>query len=329
MGPHGRRDKHLKEFFGEARAVEITPDRVTAYIAFRQQEAVANATINRELAALKRMFRLAEKAGKVDRRPYIPMLAEDNIRTDFFEHDQFQAVVHQLPDDLQPVFEVTYITGWRVRSEILTRQWHHIDFDAGWLRLEPGETKNRDGRMFPLTPELREILERQRAHTEAIQRETGRIVPWVFHRTGEPIKCFHRSWLTACLKAGFATEAIYRRYAIADESMLREAAAKLSALHAAQREALRNVYFEGPLASLIKVTSKSAASGNPSLKLRGPQLIGKLRKEMVGRGLNRRHQDFQIFRFVPRAARVVEYLSFRRPLVEVAKSRGVARSCVA
>jgi hypothetical protein len=46
---------------------------------------------------------------------------------------------------------------------------------------------------------------------------------------------------------GPETEAIYRRYAIADESMLREAAAKLSALHAAQREALRKVYFEGPL----------------------------------------------------------------------------------
>ena len=49
---------------------------------------------------------------------------------------------------------------------------------------------------------------------------------------------------------------------------------ELSALHAAQREALRNVYFEGPLASFIKVTSKSAASDDPSLKLRGPQLIG-------------------------------------------------------
>ena len=319
--------EHLKAFFGEPRAVDITPDRVTAYVAFRHQETAANATINRELAALKRMFRLGEKAGKVDRHPYIPMLVEDNIRTGFFEHDQFQAVVQHLPDDLQPVFVVAYITGWRVRSEILTRQWHHVDFDAGWLRLEPGEAKNREGRMFPLTPELREVLQRQREHTEAVQQETDRIVPWVFHRDGKPIKYFHHSWLTACLKAGFATlvsekprlirtmriphdfrrtavrnleragvprsvamklvghktEAIYRRYAIADETMLREAAAKLSALHAAQRQTLKNVYFEGPLASLVKVTSKSAASGETTPKLRGPQLIGKLRKEMVGR----------------------------------------------
>ena len=82
---------------------------------------------------------------------------------------------------------------------------------------------------------------------------------------------------------GHKTEAIYRRYAIADESMLREAAAKLSALHTAQREALRKVYFEGPLASFDQVVAKSAGSGDPALKLRGPQLVGKLRREMVGR----------------------------------------------
>jgi integrase len=306
---------HLTSFFRDARAVDITPDRVTAYVAFRQREEAANATINRELAALKRMFRLAEKAEKVDRRPYIAMLAENNIRTGFFEHDQFQAVLHHLPVDLQPVFEVAYVTGWRVRSEILTRQWQHVDFQAGWLRLEPGETKNREGRMFPLTPELREVLERQRARTEALQRATGRIVPWIFHREGEPIRYFRRPWLTACKRAGLPgrlphdfrrtavrnleranvprsvamklvghkTEAIYRRYAIADESMLREAAAKLSALHAAQREALRKVYFEGPLKSFDQVLTKSAGSDDSSLKLRGPQLIGKLRKEMVGR----------------------------------------------
>jgi hypothetical protein len=45
---------------------------------------------------------------------------------------------------------------------------------------------------------------------------------------------------------GHKTEAIYRRYAIPDESMLREAAAKLSALHASQREALRKVYCAPP-----------------------------------------------------------------------------------
>ena len=44
---------------------------------------------------------------------------------------------------------------------LLTRQKQHVDVEAGRLRLEPGETKSREGRNFPLTPELREVLERQ------------------------------------------------------------------------------------------------------------------------------------------------------------------------
>jgi hypothetical protein len=43
----------------------------------------APATINRELAALKRMFTLAVQAGKLHSKPYSPMLREDNIRLGF------------------------------------------------------------------------------------------------------------------------------------------------------------------------------------------------------------------------------------------------------
>jgi integrase len=150
---HGRTLlEHLKEHLGETRACDITTDRITAYVAVRQASRAANATINRELAALKRMFRLAEIAGKVAQRPYIPMLQEDNARKGFFEAPEFRAVLAELPAALKPVAEVAYVTGWRIRSELLTRQWMHVDFEAGWIRLKPGETKNREGRMFPMTP---------------------------------------------------------------------------------------------------------------------------------------------------------------------------------
>jgi site-specific recombinase XerD len=51
--------RHLQRFFGAMRAVDITTDKVRTYIIERQGEAVSNAEINRELAALKRMFNLA------------------------------------------------------------------------------------------------------------------------------------------------------------------------------------------------------------------------------------------------------------------------------
>ncbi len=279
---------HLKEFFIGWRAQAIATDRILAYIRHRQAQQAANATINRELAALKRMFRLGERAGKVVRRPFIDLLQEHNARTGFFEREAFDAVLGRLPDDLQAVFAVAYLTGWRVKSEILTRQWAHVDFPSGWLRLEPGETKNAEGRQFPLTSALRAVLERQRDRTLAVEKATRAIIPWVFHRAGRPIKSFRRAWLTACTAAGLAdriphdfrrtavrnleragvprstamkmvghkTESIYRRYAIVDEAMLKEGAAKLQTLHDAQTAAAPVI----PLSEAVRTRRVSSST---------------------------------------------------------------------
>lgn len=254
---------HLGDTFAKARALEITTDRIIAYSAARQEAGAANATINRELSALRRMFRLGEQAGKVAHRPHIPMLQEDNVRKGFFEPEQFEAVLPHFSEDLKPVLTTAYLTGWRATSEILTRHWPHVDFRGGWLRLEPGQTKNKKGRQFPLIPELRAILERQRERTLALERATGQIISWVFHRSGKPIKDFRDAWERACRKAGLVgklphdfrrsavrnleragvsrstamemvghkTESVYRRYAIVAEADLREGGQKLAALH--------------------------------------------------------------------------------------------------
>jgi integrase len=259
---------HLRDYFGEnCRAVDISSDRVTAYAAARLDRGAKPATINRSLAALKRAFRLAAIAGKAATPPIITTLTEDNTRTGFFERADLEAVLQHLPAYIEPVIRVAYITGWRMRSEILTRRKPHLDLSAGWLRLEPGETKNKAGRQFPLTPELRAILEAQVEANREYERTTGTIVPWLFHRNGRPIGSFRKTWITACRKAGIPgrvphdfrrtavrnleragvprstamkltghkTEAVYRRYAIVDEAMLKEGVEKLTALHELER----------------------------------------------------------------------------------------------
>jgi integrase len=259
--------KHLRAVFAEDRAQDITSDRVTRYVTYRQEEKAAPSTINGELAALGRMFSLAIRAGKAAQKPYIAKLKLQNTRTGFFEAEQFEAVLRHLPDAIKPVAITGYVTGWRVADEILTRQRHHLDLKAGWLRLDPGETKNNEGRNFPLTPMLRGALEEQVQKTEALQRAKGAIIPWLFHRDGKPIVTFWRSWKKACKAAGVPgkivhdfrrtavrnleragvprsaamklvghkTQSIYNRYAIADEGMLKDAVAKLADLHEAEK----------------------------------------------------------------------------------------------
>src|SRR5215471_14626897 len=53
--------QHLRSFFSRALALEITADRILRYVVYRQEQRAANATINRELASLRRMFILGER----------------------------------------------------------------------------------------------------------------------------------------------------------------------------------------------------------------------------------------------------------------------------
>jgi integrase len=258
---------HLRGYFGGDRAVEITSDRVTAYVASRQEEKASNGTINVKLAGLSRMFKLAMIAGKAGSKPHISKLALNNTRKGFFEREQFDAVLKHLPVEIQPVAVTAYVTGWRVHDEILTRQKHHLDLRGGWLRLDPGETKNKEGRNFPLTPMLRAALEQQAQKTRVLELAKGVIIPWLFHRNGKPITSFRVAWEKACIAAGVPgkiphdfrrtavrnleragvsrsdamnmvghkTESIYRRYAISDEKSLKEAATKLARQHKEDR----------------------------------------------------------------------------------------------
>jgi integrase len=221
-----RIDKHLKPFFGGHRMSAISTADVRAFIKHRQDVGivavkglrkgqrigdVSNAEINRELTILKRMFSLAMQAEKLLRRPHIPLLEERNTRQGFFEFEALKAVLGRLPAPLQPAIEFAYITGWRIPSEVLPLQWRQVDLKAGEVRLEPETTKNRDGRTFYLTDDLRTLLEGQFADHEALKK-TGVMVPWVFFRMvakgrggkKEPrrILAFTKAWKTATIEAG-------------------------------------------------------------------------------------------------------------------------------
>jgi integrase len=192
---------HLLPFFGKYRACNLTTDEVRAYIRKRQTEGASNASINRELAALKRAFTLASQAGKLLWRPYIPMLQEDNVRQGFFELPQFLIVLNHLAKHVQPVIRFAYVTGWRSVSEVLPLRWDQVDFQAQTVRLEPGTTKNKRGRVFPMTDELKQLLREQSDKHRELLAE-GIDSPWVFTYNGRRLKSFRKAWKTACNRAG-------------------------------------------------------------------------------------------------------------------------------
>ena len=165
---------HLSRYFDNSRALDITSDRITAYTAMRQQEGAANSTINKELSALGRMFTLAQRAGKVITQPHLGKLQENNARKGFFEQDQFNAVLKHLPEALKPLIETAYITGWRIDSEIITRQRHHVDTKAGWLRLDPEKPRTVKAACFRLPRGLGKFLKSRLPGPMRSRKQRGR-----------------------------------------------------------------------------------------------------------------------------------------------------------
>ena len=186
----------LKKSFQGMRATDITTDKIKAHIEKRMNEGLSNASINRELAVLKRMFSLGVKSTppKVNLVPYIPMLKESNTRKGFFELEEYLTLRSALPHYLKPVVTFAYHTGWRC-GELLNLTWDKVDLKQGIISLNPGETKNENARTIYLNEELMKEIKTLQAN-----RRLGCL--YVFHRKGEMIKRITRAWGTACIKAG-------------------------------------------------------------------------------------------------------------------------------
>ena len=106
--------RHLRRSFPLARAVDLTTDRIKKYMRSRQREGAVNASINRELSALKRMFKLAVESGRLRFAPHVLMLEENNARQGFVDHDVFLTVRKHLPVYLKDPVTFLYLSGWRL-----------------------------------------------------------------------------------------------------------------------------------------------------------------------------------------------------------------------
>jgi integrase len=90
-------------------------------------------------------------------------------------------VLAHLPSEIRPVIRFAAITGWRIASEVLPLEWRNVDFVAGEVRLDAGTTKNGEGRVFPMTVDLRTVLQAQHAQHEPVKK-AGHIFRFVFFR---------------------------------------------------------------------------------------------------------------------------------------------------
>jgi integrase len=191
--------KHIREYFGAWRAVEVTAEAVDKYISGRQAVS-APATINRSTQLLAQAFKLAVDRKHLSTAPQIRHLSEKgNARHGFFGDADFHAVRDKLPEYLRDFAQFGYLTGWR-KGEIASLRWSDVEGDV--VRLRGENAKNGEGRSVTLMGDLADLMVRRKAK-RMVQTKTGVLLSeYVFHQKGVPVGDFRKAWATACVAAG-------------------------------------------------------------------------------------------------------------------------------
>ena len=114
---------------------------------------VTPSTVNRELAILRHLLRLAEEWGYIDKVPKIRLAREPEGRLRFLAEDEIPRLLAaceaKTPKSpcLLPIVTMALHTGMR-KGEILGLTWERVDFARGVVRLE--QTKSGRRREIPM-----------------------------------------------------------------------------------------------------------------------------------------------------------------------------------
>ncbi len=169
-------------------ATQLTTDFARRFVKERRADGVGNAAINRSLAALRRMLKLAKREKKIHDVPFIEFLKEPSARKGFLELDKFNELICLLPTHLRPLVTFLYYDGVRI-GEALQVEWSQVNLDARTIRLEEEQTKTDEARTLPLPSVLVNML-------NEVTPKSGR----VFDGTN-----LRKEWVTACAAAGVGT----------------------------------------------------------------------------------------------------------------------------
>ncbi len=209
-----RKLRYLSSFFAGMRMSDMTTNLIQSYILQRLEQGYANATINREMAALKRMYNLGARTTppKVINIPYIPHLQENNIRQGYYEHDEYITLKNELPSYLKPIITMAYYTGMR-KMEILGLLWSQVDLTEGKITLSPQDTKNKESRVIYMEGELLDTMHQQKLLRDKKFPDCPHVF---FGETGNQIRDFRKVWTTVTKKVGLEGKILhdFRRTAV-------------------------------------------------------------------------------------------------------------------
>ncbi len=185
---------NLYEYFGKERQLtEVTPVVIEGYKVHRRAK-VSGATVNRELALLKRMFNLAIAWDLfLDTNPVrkVKFFREFNTGLRVVSPEEEKSLLQNASPYLQDLIRFALNTGLRI-GEIFSFRWSNVDLQKGILSVFAPKTQRI--REVPVNSETRKVLEAWRLHKKS---------EFVFYNpeTGKPFVDLKNGFALACKKA--------------------------------------------------------------------------------------------------------------------------------
>lgn len=189
--------KRLRDFFGDRVLAEITPKVIVAYKNVRLTAGKAPATVNRELAIMKKAFNLAVREWEWCRdNPVlrVSMERERNQRDRWLTEEEEDRLLQACGPWLRDLVLVALHTGMRM-GEILDLAWRGVDFQRRTITVF--RSKNGERRTIPVNHTVLTVL-KEKAKVRCLQ--TDRVFP---SKTFTPLEGSHlrRSFRLALGKA--------------------------------------------------------------------------------------------------------------------------------
>ena len=140
----------------------------------RRGKPMSIASVNRELATMRRMFHLAQEWKVIDRIPKIRLFSGEFVREFVFSHEHEQVYLATAPQPLADVAMLCLDTGVRA-NEAASLEWKHVQLKPaagskfGYIQVTATNSKNSKARNLSLTARVAAMLkERHRTITRYV-----------------------------------------------------------------------------------------------------------------------------------------------------------------
>jgi integrase len=156
--------ERIKAFFSDRSLDSILTSEIEAYKQKRLGEIdrfkrlPKKSTINRELACLRSILLLAARDRILEKTPYVELFEEKNTRSKVIAEQEFSSLLAVSPRHLQEILICLWDSGMR-EAEALTLTWNRVNLKSRFIRLDATDTKTEEGRLVPISPRLKALLQ--------------------------------------------------------------------------------------------------------------------------------------------------------------------------